>query len=152
MPPGGESAACGAERVQRRSLTAHRFDRPIFVVGAPRSGTSLLFETLARSPTVWTVGGESHGVIEGVPGLHPANRGLDSNRLTRTDATPVTAERLRAAFLQELRDRAGQPLPPDVDGVRMLEKTPKNTLRVPFLNAIFPRRCSSTCTASRAKP
>ena len=139
VPPVARAPRVGAERVQRRSLTAHRFDRPIFVVGAPRSGTSLLFEALARSPTVWTVGGESHGLIEGVPGLHPAARGFDSNRLTRTDATPVTAERLRAAFLQELRDRAGQPLPPDVDGVRMLEKTPKNALRIPFLNAIFPR-------------
>ena len=128
-----------AERVRRRSPSAHRFDRPIFVVGAPRSGTTVLFEALARSPTVWTVGGESHGVIEGVPGLHPAARGFDSNRLTRTDATPVTAERLRAAFLQELRDRSGQPLPPDLDGARMLEKTPKNALRIPFLNAIFPR-------------
>jgi uncharacterized protein (TIGR03032 family) len=140
VPPAvGRAPRVGAEKVQRRSPTAHRFDRPIFVVGAPRSGTGLLFEALARSPTVWSVGGESHGLIEAVPGLHPAARGFDSNRLTRTDATPVTAERLRGAFLQELRDRADQPLPPDVDGVRMLEKTPKNALRIPFLNAIFPR-------------
>ena len=140
MPPAAASAPrVEAQRVQRRSPTAHRFDRPIFVVGAPRSGTSLLFEALARSPTVWSVGGESHGLIEGVPGLHPAVRGFDSNRLTRTDATPVTAERLRGAFLHELRDRADQPLPPNVAGVRMLEKTPKNALRIPFLNAIFPR-------------
>ena len=34
-------------------------------------GPSVLFETLARSPTVWTIGGESHQVIEGVPGLAP---------------------------------------------------------------------------------
>jgi uncharacterized protein (TIGR03032 family) len=140
VPPAPARAPrVGAERVQRRSPTAHRFDRPIFVVGAPRSGTGLLFEALAHSPTVWSIGGESHGLIEGVPGMHPAARGFDSNRLTQTDATPVTAERLRAAFLKELRDRADQPLPPDVDGVRMLEKTPKNALRIPFLNAIFPR-------------
>ena len=69
-----------AERVGRRSPTARRFDRPIFVVGAPRSGTGLLFEALARSPTVWSIGGESHALIEGVPGLHPAARGFDSNR------------------------------------------------------------------------
>lgn len=48
--------------------------RPVFIVSPPRSGTSLLFETLARSPDLLSIGGESHQVIESVPGLHPAAR------------------------------------------------------------------------------
>ena len=40
-----------AQRGVQRSRTLHRFERPIFIVAPPRSGTSLLFETLARSPT-----------------------------------------------------------------------------------------------------
>jgi len=129
----------GAQRTVHRSQTRHRFERPIFIVAPPRSGTSLLFETLARSPSVWTVGGESHQVIESLPGLQPANRGWDSNRLTPTDATPAAAERLRAVFLAELRDRDGNRPAEDQAGLRMLEKTPKNALRVPFLNAIWPQ-------------
>ncbi len=128
-----------AQRGVQRSRTLHRFQRPIFIVAPPRSGTSLLFETLARSADVWTVGGESHAVIEALPGLQPANRGWDSNRLTPTDATPQAAERLRAGFLAQLRNRDSDPLPEGGEPVRMLEKTPKNSLRVPFLNAVFPQ-------------
>ena len=47
-------------------------------------------------------------------------------------------ERLEAGFIAELRDRHEQPPAPDATGLRLLEKTPKNALRVPFLNAAFP--------------
>lgn len=114
------------------------FDRPIFILGAPRSGTSLLFETLARSPTVWTIGGESHGVFERIPQLAPANRGFDSNRLTAADADPATTATLKASFRALLRDARGQRLPAQAASCRLLEKTPKNALRVPFLNQVFP--------------
>jgi uncharacterized protein (TIGR03032 family) len=138
-PAPQQQAGPRADRTVQRSELAPRFERPIFVVAPPRSGTSLLFETLARSPSVWTVGGESHQVIESLPGLQPANRGWDSNRLTPTDATPAAAEALREAFLKELRDRDGNPPADDQNGLRMLEKTPKNSLRVPFLNSVWPR-------------
>ena len=72
-----------------------RIDRPLFVVSPPRAGSTALFESLARSRDLWTVGGESHAVIEGMPELHPANRGWDSNRLTATDAAPHVAAALR---------------------------------------------------------
>lgn len=118
------------------------FDRPVFIVGSPRSGTSLLFETLAQAPGLWTIGGESHSIIEGIEALHPARRGWDSNRLTAEDADPATVRRLAEAFRALLRDRDGHPVarrPGDrASGLRLLEKTPKNSLRVPFLAAAFP--------------
>jgi uncharacterized protein (TIGR03032 family) len=113
-------------------------DRPIFIVAAPRSGSTLLFETLARSPSVWTIGGESHRVIEGMAQLEPAQRGYESNRLTAADADAPTAAALRTAFRAKLRDRDGRTLPADAAPVRMLEKTPKNALRIPFFRAVFP--------------
>lgn len=113
------------------------FDRPIFVVNPPRSGSSLLFETLARSPTLHTVGGESHALIEGVDALGVAARDWDSNRLTREDADPEVVAQLRSRFAASLRDRQGRSAPRG-QRVRMLEKTPKNSLRIPFLAAAFP--------------
>jgi hypothetical protein len=113
------------------------FERPVFIVNPPRSGSTLLFETLARAPHLYTIGDESHQLIEGVPQLSPQSRGFESNRLLGEDATPAVTEALRQRFYEALRDREGQP-PQIGQRVRMLEKTPKNSLRVPFLARIFP--------------
>jgi hypothetical protein len=122
--------ADGAETAMRS-----RFDRPIFILSAPRSGSTLLFETLAQSPDVATIGGESHRLIEGVPGLSMPARHWSSNRLLAEDASPDLAERLAGDFHAALRDRDGAAV---AGRVRMLEKTPKNALRVPFLEAVWP--------------
>src|SRR6266853_5633323 len=111
---------------------------PVFIVSAPRSGSSMLFELLARSPDVWTVGGESHAIIESLPKLDPIARGYDSNRLTEADADPDSVRELQNAFYCQLRDHDGRLVSTSRGGVRMLEKTPKNALRVPFLAAAFP--------------
>lgn len=113
-----------------------RFDQPIFIVNPPRSGSSLLFETLAQAPNVYTVGGESHGIIEGVRGLGIAAANFDSNCLDESHAPPEIVTLLRERFDQTLRNRDGAPPPPG--RIRMLEKTPKNALRIPFLAKVFP--------------
>ena len=113
------------------------FDRPVFIVCPPRSGSTLLFETMAQSPDVYTIGDESHQLIEGVPTLAPAARGFDSNRLVAADATPEVIATLRSSFFVALHDREQQ-RPDPARRVRMLEKTPKNALRVPFLARVFP--------------
>ena len=113
------------------------FDRPVFIVSAPRSGSTLLFETLAKAPGLYTIGAESHQLIEGLPSLNPARRGYDSNRLAGGDATPDVVSALRARFHAALHDRDGRKPAPGAR-VRMLEKTPKNALRIPFLRAVFP--------------
>ena len=51
------------------------------------------------------------------------------------DATPERADQLAANFAASLRDREGRPA---TGRVTMLEKTPKNSLRIPFLAKIFP--------------
>jgi uncharacterized protein (TIGR03032 family) len=114
-----------------------RLDRPIVIVAPPRSGSTLLFETLAQAPGVFTVGGESHAVIEGIAELTPAERGWDSNRLTHVDARPEVVRALHERFAARLRDRDGAPPPPDLAELRILEKTPKNALRTGFLDAVF---------------
>jgi hypothetical protein len=126
-----EPAAAGTPGTSFRS----RFDRPIFIVSPPRSGSTLLFETLAQAPDLYTVGDESHGIIEGIAELSMPARGWTSNRLTVDDARPELVERLAQSFYNALRDRDGRAA---AGRVRMLEKTPKNALRVPFFNAAWP--------------
>ena len=116
--------------------TASRFHQPIFIVSSPRSASSLLFQTLAQSPSVYTIGGESHNLIESVPGLHPGQRGWDSNRLSADDADPTTTAELSRRFYRALRNRDGRT---PTAAATMIEKTPKNSLRVPFLAKAFPR-------------
>jgi uncharacterized protein (TIGR03032 family) len=134
--PQGASVRAGTPGTRPRPVAPTSIERPVFIVSSPRSGSSLLFETLARSPDLVTVGGESHQIIEAIAELRPARRGWDSNRLDVADATPNTVAELRRRFVAELRDRDGRR---PVGGVaRMLEKTPKNALRIPFLAAAFP--------------
>ena len=113
-------------------------EKPIFIVSAPRSGSTLLFETLLQSPSVYTIGNESHGIFESIGKLNPGKRRYDSNRLTAEEADSQTAAILRQNFIEKLQDRDGNPLPANLLKIRILEKTPKNSLRIPFLNAIFP--------------
>lgn len=129
-----------AGNVRTAMSTADRLRRPIIIVGAPRSGSTLLFETLSACLPVYTVQGESHQQIERFTALRPQSRHYASNRLQRADAQGLIAYALRQAFLDSLRDRQGQ-LANGADEVRWLEKTPKNALRVPFLDEVFPEAC-----------
>ncbi|MFJ9825130.1 sulfotransferase [Streptomyces sp. NPDC101160] len=136
------AASFQAASFQAAALPADPLVAPVIIVSPPRSGSTALFDALARNPAVWTVGGESEGVIEGVPGLHPAARGYASHALDAQDAV-AWGGAVRAGFLAELRDGGGgrspgnggpgaQPPP------RLLEKTPENSLRLPFLLRLFP--------------
>ncbi len=117
---------------------ARVFDRPVFIVSPPRSGSTMLFETLSTARAVFTIGDESHQLIEGLSPLALGARDFDSNRLLAADATAGVSRELRARFYAALRDRE-QRRPAASTPVRMLEKTPKNALRIPFLAEVFPQ-------------
>lgn len=126
--------------IQVRGKTRDFFDRPVFIVAGPRSGSTLLFETLACASQFQTVGGESHSIFESIDSLNPAlNQGPLSNRLTEAHVTHGVADRIKAIFASSLRDRENNPLQiGDLDRIRLLDKLPKNSLRIPFLKTIFP--------------
>jgi hypothetical protein len=136
----------GSEICRHSEVVLRRFsvpprstiERPLIIVGAPRSGTTLLYETLARCPELWTIGGESLSVIDRNQNS-PPDRG---NRLDETDARGELLHTIPALFLSILRDHLGQLyLEKDSDSrpprIRLLEKTPRNSLRIPFLRKIF---------------
>ena len=100
-------------------------DRPIFIIGAPRSGTSLLYAILRTSSKLAHWPGEAHEVWEA--DYHPALRGWDSNALGVSDFERDAAERIRRSFFLVTGSKK-----------RLIDKTPRNALRVPFVNALFP--------------
>jgi hypothetical protein len=140
---------------------------PVIILGAPRSGTGMLFATLARSSHLWSLSDESHEVLEGP--YHPRLRDWTSNVLRAEDLDAETAKMLRAEFARRAqpgrlrrakqdRHDAGRPSGPSParlryavvrlgsalrrrlgsSSIRLLEKTPKNCLRIPFLRALLP--------------
>lgn len=130
--PGAAATAPPARPVVRTP----DYDRPVIIVAAPRSGSTALFETLAVTPQLHNPGGEAHWLVEGFRMFLPGAPGVDSNRLTADRLTPEIALAMKSRLAEKLVDAAGERA--DADSVRLLEKTPKNALRIPFFNALFP--------------
>jgi LPS sulfotransferase NodH len=154
--PSGDRGAASPPAPDRR------ISEPLIVLGCPRSGTTLLYALLAVSPELWSLYGESHALFEGP--LHPSSTGWSrGNALGAQDVTAELRDRLTAdlraaatnyqALLPGLatvgltgprRDRMLRTTLGSVsrmrkpDPLRLLEKTPKNALRVPFLAELFP--------------
>ena len=114
LPPAGASSVSASATEADESLPdaqsyQGRFDRPIFIVSTPRSGSTLLYENLEQAPGLHSGGSESHWLIENIPGLSPQARGWSSNRLTGEDASAEQTEMLAEAFYRNLKDRDGRP-------------------------------------------
>jgi hypothetical protein len=102
-----------------------RVRQPVFIIGAPRSGTSLLYAILRTSGKLAHWPGEAHEVWES--DYHPALRGWDSNALDASDVEAEPARRIQRAFFLVTGSRR-----------RLVDKTPRNALRVGFVDALFP--------------
>lgn len=95
---------------------------PIIFVGTQRSGTTWMGNLFARHPRlayweeprhVWTWG---HGYRA-------------DDELGAADATPRIASHIRRTFERFVRERGKD---------RLVEKTPSNCLRLPFIRAVYP--------------
>lgn len=106
-------------------------------MAAPRSGSTLLFETLQQSSQLWTLDDEGHALIERHSALRPGPDGVESNRLTEDNLTIALQSAIKSDLRTQLVNATGQAWD-GCDAIRILEKTPKNILRIPFLNALFP--------------
>jgi hypothetical protein len=131
----GQSAMFSTASTQ---LRRPRFEKPLFIVAAPRSGSTLLFETLACTPQLSTVGGEAHWLVEGFDHLSPGAPGIDDNRIDATHATAAMGAEIERRLIERLQGPQGQPMPANTAALRLLEKTPKNALRIPFFATLFP--------------
>ena len=107
-------------------ITGGKLDRPIFIIGGPRSGTHFLYLTLrGHSYLAHWRPSEAHEVWEA--DYHPSLRGWESNVLTAADVEPEAAARIQRSFFL----CAGSTR-------RFIDKTPRNVLRVPFIDELFP--------------
>jgi hypothetical protein len=95
-----------------------------FIVGCARSGTSILGELIAAHPAVKYVF-EATKVWESI-----GRRADGSHRLTADDASWRVRRRIRRQFA-----RCHGYCEPDAI---VVEKCPRNTLRIPFLHRVFP--------------
>ncbi|MGK7296820.1 MAG: sulfotransferase [Candidatus Wenzhouxiangella sp. M2_3B_020] len=143
LGPGAESGGTAAPEPPSEPAGPERLRlqlrRPVIVGAAPRSGSTLLFEALSASPDLVSIGGESHGVIESIDGLDPSSREDHSNALGPEDADPGTVTALRQRFLEAVvRHEPAERLKALGPELRLLEKTPKNALRIGFFEKVFP--------------
>jgi len=99
-----------------------KLDSPVIIVGTTRSGTSMLCWLLGKLPglapfyepnSLWRTG---HAY-------------RDHDRATAADARPWVVRHIRHVFRRQ-QQRNG--------GARLVEKSPTNVLRVPFVREIFP--------------
>jgi hypothetical protein len=97
-------------------------ERPVFVLGAPRSGTSMLFQVLRSSRELGALAGEGHDIWRALH--HPRWGGWRSDAVQT--ARPGERRFVSARFFAHF------------DEVRFVEKTPDNSLRVPYLLELFP--------------
>jgi LPS sulfotransferase NodH len=121
-----------AHRLYLRALAAargtdERPHKPIFIIGCPRSGTTLLFRLLRRHEALGSPRGEGHVLWNTFH--HPRTTGWSSDRVVAGD---IRSAEPRYVYTG-VRALAG--------ANRFLDKTPRNVLKVPYLSALFPDAC-----------
>jgi hypothetical protein len=114
-------------RYQRWRWTAERggrLERPIFMIGSARSGTSMSIATLAKHPQLanWSEAGRFYDP------RHYDDVDAD-HYWGRDRATSSEVERLHSRF-EYARQRLGKP--------RFINKHPRNSVRIDYLRTIFP--------------
>ena len=93
-----------------------------FIIGAPRSGTTILCDVLDRHPEIESIS-EPYFVWDWYSG------GGEDDLRSEELADPRTREFVRAEFARTLQ-KSGKSI--------LVEKTPENCFRIPYMKALFP--------------
>ena len=111
-------------RYQTARSRAPRHQRPIFILGAPRSGTSMIFRLLSAHPELGSLGREGHDMWRKFH--HPRRNGWNSDVLGRGQVVAGEREFIRRYLYMHF------------DQDRFVEKTPENCLRIAYLQELYP--------------
>lgn len=117
-------------------MTSIRVDiceHPVFVIGAPRSGTTALAFALGRHPDLWTAG-ESQILVD----LFFRNRALDKNYAREDDAWLNRQGIPREEFLAAVGLGFNRLFTRAAGGRRWVDHTPRHTLMLSWLPDMFP--------------
>lgn len=132
----GKFAAAARKHACKLSCLLGRtpsLQRPVFIVGCGRSGTTILGDTLAVHSSVTYLNEPRHLWADAYPATDVwSDRAVErAGRLDLTGAvrTPEQDRRLKVNFFCETSARGGQ---------RLVEKLPINSFRLPFIDAVFP--------------
>ena len=121
------------ERLGQTRQEGYRSDVPVFVLGMPRSGTSLIEQILSAHPDIFGAGELKilTGVLENIP--------VALNRLNMSEKDPVFEESANATwemrgrhYVERLIKLAGRPYK------RIVDKMPGNFNFVGLIHAILP--------------
>jgi hypothetical protein len=119
------------------------FDRPVFVLAAPRSGSTLLQDLLEPHPDLVSWPFEAHAAFSAaLPG--PVDMAAGHRWDPSVASRPLRRDLSRELYLGRLaaRHRNGLPVgrlePLALRKVRLLEKTPANVVRMGALARLFP--------------
>lgn len=101
-----------------------RHERPVFVVGPPRSGTTSIHRLLTASRELGSLPSEGNGIWRAYH--HPRLSGWDSDAVGEGRVGPGERRFVGARLFAHF------------DCARFVEKTPENSLRIPHLLELFP--------------
>ena len=110
-----------------RPLSGSSIDRPIFIMGMPRSGTTLVEQIFARHSKVFPAGERATGgeLRRSVQATHPSFRAALRALTTDTETT------LRNHYFAGLPEAAAR-------AERITDKLPDNIWNLPLLRRLFP--------------
>ena len=114
---------CDADFLRHTREYASQSELPVFIIGMPRSGTSLAEQILASHPAVLGAG-EIRFWDKAFEKLEAAARAPAE--------LAATVPAVRHAYLERLGDQAGGPR-------RIIDKMPANFLYAGLIHAVFPR-------------
>lgn len=120
----GRIAAFTRDRIERASAAGHPTEQPVFIVGMPRSGTTLVERMLASHPAIIGIGeGPAIGELAGALG-----------QAEQPEAIRAVAER----HVSWLRLMGGS-------AQRVVDKTPDNLFHLGAIACLFPRARIIVC-------
>ena len=120
-----------AEFMARAPRAANASQRPVFIVGVPRSGTSLVEQILASHPQVYGAGELEE--ITRIDASLMARFGTDApSPQYETVLTQETCDALSLRYLDRLAEISH-------DAPRVTDKMPANYLHLGLINLLFPK-------------
>lgn len=119
----------------------HSSDMPVFIVGMPRSGTTLTEQIMARHPSVLGVGERNYAVIalQAYQHLYAEKFSLghaEAKKRSLTEPDSDLLHRVAEEYLTSLREQIEKANKP---GVRyVVDKMPDNYMNVGWIKLLFP--------------